>query len=301
MKQDKKNLDNTQNKTIQQQNIVANNLIFKKNTKGTKSKNKDKKQIEFASTDVLTTMLTDELERERQNIDSSTNPNSQIQNINIGAYELNGGKKDIEVSSVNARLMKEELDKIARESMANEIIKFLDTLTPSPFKMKDKSTEYTLMATVIINMYGMLLLRIGDILPDYDLEFLCNIKRILDRRDKLDMKDPEDQKSLFLLHHGGFTCANTVFDIESIIPQENKNTPSKALKKYKHIVQKVMEENDKILEETLKNIKDNKTKLLFELFKKKDTLYEAKKYEYESALMTLGQVIYGSAEIINLL
>merc|ERR1712096_268331 len=77
------NKDNTQNKTIQQQNIVANNLIFKKNTKGTKSKNKDKKQIEFASTDVLTTMLTDELERERQNIDSSTNPNSQIQNINI--------------------------------------------------------------------------------------------------------------------------------------------------------------------------------------------------------------------------
>jgi len=63
---------------------------------------------------------------------------------------------------------------------------------------------------------------------------------------------------------------------------------------YLDALQKIKTKHDTLLQNTLKCVEDEKSRLLFELFEKYPKLFNEPKYEYESLLRDIGYIHYGS-------
>jgi len=207
----------------------------------------------------------------------------------------------------NKNIMKQTNDinyqekELVKQQFCNDIIQLLDQCVPLHPSIKElnEAAAYGEIIKSLTNMRGKLIVRLGYILVEYDLDFIFKVKDLLERKNELVITDLNDQYDLFLLHHGSSICCRSLLEAETIPINPNTKGYKKAMKQYKNIVNQINHKHDKIQLAILEKMESSKMKLKCDLFAKNEKLYTADPYEYESMIMTLGQLAFGSAEILN--
>jgi hypothetical protein len=189
-----------------------------------------------------------------------------------------------------------------------EIEKILNASTPMNLKHKKLNEPYEeIVQTKYREHKEHIEVLLSELKNSSDEKLLRQLKLLLEKKDHLMLEVDNDQYDLFLLHHGAMQYAQYEVEIVDVMKKSLSYRMNLPLKKACDVYFEAFME----LKETQENFVDNiilkqmkngsKMKTMAKCLRSNTNLYSAPKYKYEHFVTRIGQILYGSQQMLHLL
>jgi len=212
--------------------------------------------------------------------------------IKLSKEEKSSAKKMKKKFAKKQKPMLDTIEQILYESIRslNEKTSLTFQSTFSEIITQRKKSEYKSLVSMFLQ----------DLVDQEDPQLILDIKSFLENKHILN-KDTNYQYEFMLMHLGAMTYNKDMLmnlkplissDSFSNLEEDSKNelvrvTPE-LINRYK--------KHEKIVDDMLESMEDEKTKIKIQCFKNKISLYNLPQYKYEGFIRTIGIILYGCGD-----